>query len=64
MNEKPARGTAVVKLEYGSWAVNRTTGASSAAPALSPISPSVMDPSIAIVGCIAGVALVWKCLTF
>jgi hypothetical protein len=26
--------------------------------------PSVMDPSIAIVGCIAGVALVWKCLTF
>jgi hypothetical protein len=25
---------------------------------------SVMDPSIAIVGCIAGVALVWKCLTF
>ena len=24
----------------------------------------VMDPSIAIVGCVAGVALVWKCLTF
>ena len=26
--------------------------------------PFVMDPSIAIVGCVAGVALVWKCLTF
>ena len=25
---------------------------------------TAMDPSIAIVGCVAGVALVWKCLTF
>jgi len=25
---------------------------------------TAMDPSIAIVGCIAGVALVYRCLTF
>ena len=53
----------MVKLRYGSWAVNRPTGASSAAPAFVPDLLTAMDP-ISIVGCIAGVALVWKCLTF